>query len=73
MFHVQANSPLYIVHMMSKSAVRALQLARTRQRQALIGETLAATVGTDGEYCIQQKQAHYWDTLGYGRTLDLIN
>ncbi|XP_061724831.1 dihydropyrimidinase [Cydia pomonella] len=48
----QANSPLYIVHMMSKSAVRALQQARARQRQPLYGETLAATVGTDGESCI---------------------
>ncbi|KAJ8705249.1 hypothetical protein PYW07_011076 [Mythimna separata] len=58
----QANSPLYIVHMMSKSAVRALQLARTRQRQALFGETLAATVGTDGSHyrnsCFRHAAAH---------------
>ncbi|KAJ8707396.1 hypothetical protein PYW08_010648 [Mythimna loreyi] len=58
----QANSPLYIVHMMSKSAVRALQLARTRQRQPLFGETLAATVGTDGSHyrnsCFRHAAAH---------------
>ena len=42
------NTPLYIVHMMSVSAVQALRLARARQKQALFGETLAATVGTDG-------------------------
>ncbi|KOB70319.1 putative dihydropyrimidinase, partial [Operophtera brumata] len=46
----QANAPLYIVHMMSKSAVRALQVARSRQKQPIYGETLAATVGTDGKF-----------------------
>lgn len=58
----QAGAPLYIVHMMSKSAVRALQLARSRQRHALIGETLAATVGTDGSHygnaCFRHAAAH---------------
>lgn len=58
----QANCPLYIVHMMSKSAVRMLQLARTRQRQPLFGETLAATVGTDGTHyrnaCFRHAAAH---------------
>ncbi|XP_063370260.1 dihydropyrimidinase-like [Cydia amplana] len=58
----QVNSPLYIVHMMSKSAVRALQQARARQRQPLYGETLAATVGTDGSHyrnsCFRHAAAH---------------
>ncbi|CAB3242692.1 unnamed protein product [Arctia plantaginis] len=58
----QAKSPLYIVHMMSKSAVRMLQLARTRQRTPLFGETLAATVGTDGSHqrnaCFRHAAAH---------------
>ncbi|XP_060807501.1 dihydropyrimidinase isoform X2 [Amyelois transitella] len=58
----QANSPLYIVHMMSKSAVQALQIARARQRQPLYGETLAATVGTDGSHyrnaCFRHAAAH---------------
>ncbi|XP_013149010.1 PREDICTED: dihydropyrimidinase isoform X2 [Papilio polytes] len=47
----QANSPLYIVHMMSRSAVRALAAARPRQKQPVYGETLAATIGTDGSHC----------------------
>ncbi|KAG7297019.1 hypothetical protein JYU34_019945 [Plutella xylostella] len=48
----QVNTPLYIVHMMSKSAVRALQEARRRgQKNPVFGETLAATVGTDGSHC----------------------
>ncbi|XP_073958612.1 collapsin Response Mediator Protein isoform X1 [Choristoneura fumiferana] len=58
----QADSPLYIVHMMSKSAVRALQQARSRQRPPLYGETLAATVGTDGTHyrnaCFRHAAAH---------------
>ncbi|XP_004926820.1 dihydropyrimidinase isoform X2 [Bombyx mori] len=58
----QANSPLYIVHMMSKSAVRALQLARNKQKQPVYGETLAATVGTDGTHyrnsCFRHAAAH---------------
>ncbi|XP_059057797.1 dihydropyrimidinase isoform X2 [Achroia grisella] len=58
----QANSPLYIVHIMSKSAIQALQNARTRQRPPLYGETLAATVGTDGSHyrnaCFRHAAAH---------------
>ncbi|XP_072946111.1 dihydropyrimidinase isoform X2 [Epargyreus clarus] len=58
----QANSPLYIVHMMSKSAVQALRIARSRQRQPVFGETLAATVGTDGSHyrnaCFRHAAAH---------------
>lgn len=47
-FLFQAKSPLYIVHMMSKSALESLQNARKRQTLPVYGETLAATVGTDG-------------------------
>ncbi|XP_050671760.1 dihydropyrimidinase isoform X2 [Leptidea sinapis] len=58
----QANSPLYIVHMMSKSAVQALRIARTKQRPPVYGETLAATIGTDGSHyknaCFRHAAAH---------------
>ncbi|XP_034836960.1 dihydropyrimidinase isoform X1 [Maniola hyperantus] len=58
----QMNSPLYIVHMMSKSAVDALRLARQKQKQPVFGETLAATVGTDGTHyknaCFRHAAAH---------------
>ncbi|XP_063834894.1 dihydropyrimidinase [Ostrinia nubilalis] len=58
----QANSPLYIVHMMSKSAVQALENARARQKPPVYGETLAATVGTDGTHyrnsCFRHAAAH---------------
>uniref|UniRef100_A0A336M9S2 dihydropyrimidinase n=1 Tax=Culicoides sonorensis TaxID=179676 RepID=A0A336M9S2_CULSO len=50
----QAKCPLYVVHVMSKSA--AIEVARARKRynnQGIYGETLAAAVGTDG--------THYWD------------
>lgn len=46
----QAHTPLYIVHMMSKSAIKALVDARRRgQVKPVFGETLAATIGTDGK------------------------
>lgn len=58
----QAKSPLYVVHVMSKSAVQALQIARTRQKLPVYGETLAATVGTDGTHyknsCFRHAAAH---------------
>ncbi|XP_013174840.1 PREDICTED: dihydropyrimidinase isoform X2 [Papilio xuthus] len=58
----QANSPLYIVHMMSRSAVKALENARPRQKQPVYGETLAATVGTDGSHyrnaCFRHAAGH---------------
>lgn len=48
----QANSPLYIVHMMSKTAVHTLENIRRRgQKNPVFGETLAATIGTDGTHC----------------------
>ncbi|KAJ2941007.1 hypothetical protein O0L34_g13136 [Tuta absoluta] len=58
----QADTPLYIVHMMSKSAVQALKIARQRQRPPVYGETLAATVGSDGTHynnsCFRHAAAH---------------
>ncbi|CAG9796163.1 unnamed protein product [Diatraea saccharalis] len=58
----QADSPLYIVHMMSKSAIQALEIARRRQKPPVYGETLAATVGTDGTHyrnaCFRHAAAH---------------
>lgn len=49
----QAQCPLYVVHVMSKSA--AIEVARARKRynnKGVFGETLAAALGTDG--------THYW-------------
>lgn len=58
----QANAPLYIVHLMSKSAVNALEISRARQRPPVYAETLAATVGTDGSHyrnsCFRHAAAH---------------
>jgi hypothetical protein len=47
--YVQAQCPLYVVHVMSKSA--GTELARARHRYGnvgIYGETLAAALGTDG-------------------------
>ncbi|XP_013098892.2 dihydropyrimidinase isoform X1 [Stomoxys calcitrans] len=48
----QVDCPLYVVHVMSKSA--GIELARARQRyknRGIYGETLAAALGTDGTHC----------------------
>lgn len=48
----QVNCPLYVVHVMSKSA--ALEIARARNRYrgiGIFGEALAATIGTDYSRC----------------------
>ncbi|KAH8265569.1 hypothetical protein KR038_010672 [Drosophila bunnanda] len=48
----QAACPLYVVHVMSKSA--GIELARARQRyrgRYIMGETLAAALGTDATCC----------------------
>ncbi|KAH8418509.1 hypothetical protein KR009_010280 [Drosophila setifemur] len=48
----QADCPLYVVHVMSKSA--GIELARARQRyrgRYIMGETLAAALGTDATCC----------------------
>ncbi|XP_041761494.1 dihydropyrimidinase isoform X5 [Anopheles merus] len=50
----QAHCPLYVVHVMSKSA--GIEVARARRRYngtGIFGETLAAALGTDG--------THYYD------------
>ncbi|XP_065368457.1 dihydropyrimidinase-like isoform X1 [Calliphora vicina] len=48
----QVDCPLYVVHVMSKSA--GIELARARQRynnRGIYGETLAAALGTNGTNC----------------------
>ncbi|KMZ01657.1 dihydropyrimidinase isoform X2 [Drosophila sechellia] len=48
----QADCPLYVVHVMSKSA--GIELARARHRyrgRYIMGETLAAALGTDATCC----------------------
>ncbi|XP_058454472.1 dihydropyrimidinase-like [Malaya genurostris] len=50
----QTKCPLYVVHVMSKSA--GIEFTRARHRYSevgIFGETLAAALGTDG--------THYWD------------
>ncbi|XP_035774761.1 dihydropyrimidinase-like isoform X3 [Anopheles albimanus] len=59
----QAQCPLYVVHVMSKSA--GIEVARARRRYnctGIFGETLAAAVGTDGTHyhdkCWHHAAAH---------------
>ncbi|XP_044765122.1 dihydropyrimidinase isoform X1 [Coccinella septempunctata] len=47
----QVDTPLYIVHVMSKSAGLALDAARKKNNKKVFGETLAAGVGCDGSHC----------------------
>ncbi|XP_049537609.1 dihydropyrimidinase isoform X1 [Anopheles darlingi] len=55
----QAQCPLYVVHVMSKSA--GIEVARARRRYnatGIFGETLAAAVGTDGTHYHDQCWHH---------------
>lgn len=46
---LQVGNPIYIVHVMSKSAAYQIQEAKRKGIQ-VIGETLAAALGTDGTH-----------------------
>ncbi|KAL9889989.1 dihydropyrimidinase isoform X1 [Glossina fuscipes] len=59
----QMDCPLYVVHVMSKSAGDEIARARTRyNKRGIYGETLAAALGTDGSHyghtCFQHAAAH---------------
>ncbi|KAL9895042.1 collapsin Response Mediator Protein isoform 1-T5 [Glossina fuscipes fuscipes] len=59
----QMDCPLYVVHVMSKSAGDEVARARTRyNKRGIYGETLAAALGTDGSHyghtCFQHAAAH---------------
>lgn len=53
----QTNCPLYVVHVMSRSAAEALALARSRGN-IIFGETLAAALGTNGTHYKTENFAH---------------
>ncbi|GJQ68566.1 hypothetical protein Trydic_g14414 [Trypoxylus dichotomus] len=76
----QVDSPLYVVHVMSKSAGFAVKQARERGVQ-VIGETLVAGVACDGSHyknpCFNHLAAHVnsplcVDAVSCGLTADII-
>ncbi|XP_030849312.1 dihydropyrimidinase [Strongylocentrotus purpuratus] len=53
----QVNSPLYVVHVMSKSAADEISKAR-RQGKVIFGEPIAAGLGTDGTNYFHHEWLH---------------